>query len=258
MRHLFSFGSFIVTTISVLILSSVACSTAQKTADSNQADTTVFSEKEQLGKLLFFEESLSSPEGQSCATCHDPSAAFADPVTELPVSRGAVHSLYGNRNDMTASYAMYIPALHKDPEENIWVGGLFWDGRVNTLEEQAMEPPLNPVEMANPDVGTILEKLKALPYADQFLSVYGSDALSDADKAFGYMADAIAAYQRTDEVNPFTSKYDYWLKGEVDLTDQELRGLKIFELEDKGNCAACHPNTPAEDGTPPLVHRLYL
>jgi cytochrome c peroxidase len=202
--------------------------------------------------MLFFEESLSTPPGQSCSSCHDPAVAFADPDTGLPVSKGASEELFGNRNDMTVTYASFIPPLHKDPEEDIWVGGMFWDGRVNSLEEQALGPPLNPLEMANPDTAAVAEKLRALSYADLFIKIYGPDALKDPGTAYRNMADAIAAFERTEEFHPFDSKYDHYLRGEAELTEQELRGLHIFEAEDKGNCAACHPSRPAEDGTPPL------
>ncbi len=219
--------------------------------DSSAIDL-ILTEKEQLGKLLFFEPELSTPPGQACSQCHDPEVAFADPVTELPVSRGARHGLYGNRNDMPVSYSAFVPPLHKDDEEGIWVGGLFWDGRANSLLEQAQGPPLNPFEMANPDTATIAEKLRALPYSNRFVEVYGPDALSTTEYAFNYMADAIAAYEMSSEVNPFSSKYDHWLRGEAELTEQELRGLELFEAEDKGNCAACHPSQPGEDDSPPL------
>jgi cytochrome c peroxidase len=212
----------------------------------------LLSTKEKLGKLLFFDETLSTPPGQSCATCHDPEAAFADPETDLPVSRGARPDLFGNRNDMSISYSAFVPPLHLDKEEGIWLGGLFWDGRVNSLAEQAQGPLLNPLEMANPDTLTIAEKLLALSYANLFIEVYGAEALSDPNSAFKNMADAIEAYERTSEVNPFSSKYDYWLRGEAELSKQELRGLKLFEAEDKGKCAACHPSTISDDGAPPL------
>jgi len=214
-------------------------------------DTTLTT-KELLGKKLFFEASLSTPEGQPCSDCHDPGVAFADPDKELPVSSGIVPGMYGNRNDMPSSYSAFIPPLHKDEEENIWVGGLFWDGRANTLKEQAQGPPLNPLEMANPDTITIADKLKRLSYVGLFMDIYGPDALRDPITAFDNMADAIEAYEKTPEVNPFSSKYDHWLRGEVELNDQELRGLKLFEAEDKGNCAACHPNKSLDDTTPPL------
>jgi cytochrome c peroxidase len=212
----------------------------------------VLNSKEQLGKLLFFDESLSTPPGQSCSSCHDPTVAFADPELDLPVSRGARPELFGNRNDMTVSYSAFVPPLHFDKEEGIWVGGLFWDGRVNTLAEQAQGPPLNPLEMANPDTFTVAKKLKALSYAELFYEVYGPDALSDPNTAYNNMADAIEAYEKTSEVNPFSSKYDHWLRGEAELSEEEMRGLKLFEVEDKGNCAACHPSNISEEGSPPL------
>jgi cytochrome c peroxidase len=211
----------------------------------------IYSTKEYLGKLLFFEKSLSTPPGQSCSDCHSPEVAFADPETELPVSRGAYSDRYGSRNDMTISYSAFVPPLHFNEEDSVWVGGLFWDGRVNSLAEQSKGPPLNPLEMANPDTLTILKKLESLSYVTLFAEVYGSDALSNPSTAFNNMADAIEAYERTSEVSPFTSKYDYWLGGKTELNEQELRGLKLFEAEDKGNCAACHPNTVSQDGSPP-------
>ena len=66
------------------------------------------------------------------------------------------------------------------------------------------------------------------------------------------MADALAAYERTEEVNPFSSKFDLWQVGKASLTEQEQRGFMLFVVESKGNCAACHPHTPSEDGTPAL------
>lgn len=208
--------------------------------------------KEDLGKRLFFEESLSTPPGQACSACHDPRVAFANPDTDLPVSRGAQPGLYGNRNDQPAAYAAFVPPRHRDPEEGLWVGGLFWDGRASSLAEQAQGPPLNPLEMANPDVEKVAAKLRALDYARLFTEVYGEGALAEARRAYDHMADAIAAYERTAEVNPFDSKYDRWLRGEAELSAQERRGLQLFEAEDKGNCAACHPSRPGKDGSPPL------
>ena len=213
---------------------------------------TNLTDKEKLGKLLFFETSLSTPEGQDCSACHKPELAFADPETGLPVSRGAIKGRYGNRNDLPVAYASFIPPLHFDTVEQVWVGGLFWDGRANTLEEQAMGPPLNPLEMANPDTITIREKLRDLEYAHMFTEIYGQDALDDESTAFAYMADAIAAYERTAEFRPFDSKYDHFLRGEADLSEKEIRGMGLFVSKNKGNCAACHPSTPSLDGTPPL------
>jgi cytochrome c peroxidase len=216
------------------------------------SDDTRLSAKEKLGKLLFFETALSTPAGLACVDCHDPSVAFADPLKELPVSKGSREGLYGNRNDMPVSYAAYIPELHYDEEEEVWVGGLFWDGRANSLAEQAMGPPLNPLEMANPDTLSIAVKIRTLDYAHMFKDVYGPEALADAGKLYYFMADAMEAYEKSSEVNPFSSKFDHYLRGEAQLTEQEIRGLSLFVAENKGNCAACHPNVPLDDGTPPL------
>lgn len=247
----------IIVLLAVCILA--ACKDSRKDHSSGKSSKTssvvvdsTFDIKERLGKLLFFDKSLSTPPGQACSACHAPEVAFADPILDLPVSKGARPGIYGNRNDMTISYSAFIPPLHRDKEEGIWVGGLFWDGRVNTLEEQAKGPPLNPLEMANPDTLTIFEKLRNLSYTDLFTEVYGHESLSDPGKAFENMADAIAAYEKSSEVSPFSSKYDHWLLGESDLTEQELRGLALFEAEDKGNCAACHPSRKTEDGSLPL------
>lgn len=210
------------------------------------------SQKEKLGKLLFFETSLSSPVGQDCSTCHDPDRGFADPDTGLPVSKGAIQGRYGNRNDMPVSYSAFVPPLHYDENEAVWIGGLFWDGRVNTLAEQALGPPLNPLEMANPDTVSLFAKLIDLPYTNLIREVYGEDALNTPRQTVSHMADALQAYQKTTEVNPFSSKFDAFFKGEALFTEQETRGLFLFVSESKGNCAACHPNTSEQDGVPPL------
>ncbi|MBL7113560.1 MAG: c-type cytochrome, partial [Bacteroidales bacterium] len=91
-----------------------------------------------------------------------------------------------------------------------------------------------------------------LEYAHMFTEIYGQDALDDESTAFAYMADAIAAYERTAEFRPFDSKYDHFLRGEADLSEKEIRGMGLFVSKNKGNCAACHPSTPSLDGTPPL------
>lgn len=72
------------------------------------------------------------------------------------------------------------------------------------------------------------------------------------EKAYVLAAEAIADYEETAELNPFNSKYDLYLEGKIELTEQEMRGLALFEDEKKGNCAACHPNRPDTEGMPAL------
>lgn len=211
------------------------------------------SRKARLGQKLFFDTNLSTPPGQSCATCHDPGKLFTDPDKDEPTSTGALPELKGSRNTPIAMYAAFSPKFHFDRHEGLYVGGQFLDGRAATLQEQAKGPFLNPLEMANPDEASVVEKVRQADYAPLFQQVYGQAALDDVDKAYNRIADAIAAFERTPVFARFTSKYDYFLAGKARLTRQELRGRKLFEAEDKGNCAACHPSRPAENGTPPLL-----
>jgi cytochrome c peroxidase len=106
--------------------------------------------------------------------------------------------------------------------------------------------------MANPDAAAVVASIREAAYRDDFLAVYGGGGFDDVDQAYDFMADAIAAYEMTEELNRFDSKYDRYLAGEVALSARELRGLALFEDEGKGNCAACHPSRPSPDGTPPL------
>lgn len=208
--------------------------------------------KIRLGQKLFFDTHLSTPPGQSCATCHDWRVFFTDPDKKLPTSEGVLPQLKGSRNTPTAMYAAYSPKFHFDAGEGLYVGGQFLDGRAETLKEQAKMPFLNPLEMANPDRATVVEKVRTASYAPLFRKVYGPRSLDNVEKAYDRIADAIAAYEETPVFARFTSKYDYYLAGKADFTPQERRGRRVFEDPAKGNCAACHPSRPAEDGSPPL------
>ncbi len=194
----------------------------------------------QVGALAFADTTLSSPAGQACADCHSPKFAFRDPESDFTTSMG-VAGHFGARNTPTALYASYIPPLHYDDTAHRFVGGLFWDGRADTLEEQAAGPLMNPLEMANPDKAAVLAALQAASYASEFRTVYGADALDDADRAFAHLTEAIASYERTPELAPFSSKYDRYVAGTATLTDAEARGLAIFQDPARGNCAGCHP-----------------
>lgn len=192
-------------------------------------------EKEALGKLLFFDESLSEPAGQSCATCHTKETGFADKYSRA-VSEGAVAGLFSNRNSMTVAYAAFVPPLSYDEKEETYVGGLFWDGRMNSLDEQAGEPFLNPVEMGNPDKEAVVAKVRSAPYYPLVVRLYGDP--EHTDSLYACITDAIAAYERSSEINPFTSKFDAYLAGETQLDEEETLGLALFR--EKALCAECH------------------
>lgn len=206
--------------------------------------------EQKLGKKIFFDENLSTPVGMSCASCHSPETAFVNPNSSLPVSQGVHKDRFGNRNDLTAAYSSFIPDFHYDKEKKSYAGGLFWDGRAVNLVEQAKGPFLNPLEMSNPDINSIIEKIRNSDYADLFKEIFGKNALENVDEAYNKVAEAIAEYEKSSELNRFDSKYDLYLKGKVELMEEEKRGLFVFE--NKGECVSCHPNKPGSDGSPPL------
>ncbi|MBL4607373.1 MAG: c-type cytochrome [Pseudomonadales bacterium] len=205
-----------------------------------------------LGKALFFDENLSEPAGQSCASCHSPKFAFTDPDKQPAVSAGAHPDRFVSRNSPTVMYSRFTPPLHFDEEEGLWIGGLFLDGRAATLEDQAKLPFLGAMEMANPDAETVVNKVNRAAYAPLFKALYGEDIFDTGEAAFDKIAQAIAAFERTQQFSPFRSKYDYFLAGIITLSAQEQLGLEIFEAEEKGNCAACHPAQASDNGQAPL------
>lgn len=195
----------------------------------------ICNDKETLGKLIFNDITLSEPAGQSCATCHDNSKGFSD-EKHRAVSPGAIASLFSQRNSMSICYAKYIPELHYDDSDSTYVGGLFWDGRSPSLQDQAGIPLLNPVEMGNADKNMVVEKVKRTAYYSELVRIYGKT--DDVDSIFAYITDAMVAYESSEELSPFSSKFDAYMEGECKLTEQEMRGMELFKTE--GQCANCH------------------
>jgi cytochrome c peroxidase len=147
--------------------------------------------------------------------------------------------------------------MYFDATEGLWIGGMFWDGRAtgwtlgDPLAEQAIGPFLNPVEQNNPKARLVLIKVATADYADLFVDVWGSLSFTeDVPTMYEMIGHSIAAYERSVEVNPFSSKYDAFLAGDVELTDQEAFGLELFE--GKAMCSACHLSEEGPGGEPPL------
>ncbi|AVO38064.1 cytochrome-c peroxidase [Pukyongiella litopenaei] len=193
---------------------------------------------ETLGEALFFDTNLSANRTQSCASCHDPDYAFADP--RGMASPGDDGVSLGDRNAPTASYAAFSPVFHRN-DDGDWVGGQFLDGRAATLEDQAGGPPLNPLEMGMPDKGAVVARLRENPdYVSAFPALFGAGVLDDAETGYAAMTKAIAAFERTPLFSPFDSKYDRFLRGEAELTDEEELGRLLFFSEQFTNCNQCH------------------
>jgi len=196
---------------------------------------------EQLGKELFFDK-ISSPDNMSCATCHAPQVGFTGPIGGInahgAVYRGAVPTRFGNRKPPSAAYATLSPTFHYDEEEGLFVGGNFWDGRAtgealgNPAADQALGPFLNPVEQNNPSKGAVLKQIAESKYADLWEKAWGEpivyDTEEEIEKNYDRVGLAIAKYEDSEEVNAFSSKYDYYLLCKVELTEEEAWGLELF------------------------------
>jgi cytochrome c peroxidase len=207
-------------------------------------------QNEQLGKELFFDTNLSTPPGQACAACHGPEVGYTGLDANInaggAVYEGAMPGRFGNHKPPSAAYAGDSPILHWRRDKpgghtggTTWVGGMFWDGRAtgwtlgDPLAEQAQGPFLNPLEQNNASAQVVIDKVLASNYKHLFLQV-----CTDPNTYYACIGRAIAAYERSAEVSQFTSKYDYWLKGEASLTSQEEWGRGLFM--GKANCANCH------------------
>jgi cytochrome c peroxidase len=206
-------------------------------------------DKQQVGKDIFFDQNLSLNGNQSCATCHAPEAGWTGPdaMTNLhgAVYQGSVPGAFGARKPPSAGYATLSPLFYMD-RKGSFVGGNFWDGRAtgwtlgNPAAEQAKGPFLNPVEQALPNAATLVAKVCAAAYGNQFREIWGMEICnpSNVSKAYDAIGLTIAAYEGSPEVNAFTSKYDYSLKDQAKLTKQERLGFALFQ--GKANCKACH------------------
>lgn len=207
---------------------------------SQHANATELSE---LGQLLYFDTNLSKNRTQSCATCHDPQAGFVDPRdngAKRMASRGDDGKSLGDRQAPTASYAAFSPTFHQT-KDGTYVGGQFWDGRADTLADQAGGPPLNPAEMGLTSKQEAIARLKENDaYVESFQTLFGKDIFNDVDKAYLKMTEALQAFEKTEEFSPFDSKYDRYLRGEVKLTDQEELGRILFFSQQFTNCNQCH------------------
>jgi cytochrome c peroxidase len=218
-------------------------------------------EKTALGKQLFFDPSLSGSGKLACASCHSPEHAFGPP-NALPVQLGGSDMRQsGFRAAPNLKYLQSVPAFtehyHESEDEGDEsvdagpTGGLTWDGRVDSGEQQARIPLLSAFEM-DATLQSVAAAVKAAPYAAAFRAAFGEHVFDDDNATFNAVLQALGTYEQTpDTFYPYTSKYDAYLAGKAKLSSAELRGLQLFNDEKKGNCASCHPSQRAKDGSPP-------
>ena len=182
---------------------------------------------------------------QSCATCHNPAAAFSDNrvnassvASAATVSVGADGKSFGDRNTPALTYVGLTPEFHSDSKTT--VGGFFLDGRSQTLVQQAREPMLDPLEMAMPDENAIAGRIRASDgYRAALLNLNPRLDIRDDDAVVAAAMRAIAAFERSDEFQTFDSKYDRYLAGTYTMTPDEAIGRELF-FSDLTNCRHCH------------------
>lgn len=215
-----------------------------------------------LGRRIFFDAGMSGSGKISCATCHDARAHFGPPNARSVQPGGERLDRRGTRAAPGLTYTASTPVFTEhfyesedDGNESIDqgpTGGRTWDGRVNSAREQARIPLLSPVEMANTEAAVVAHA-SAAPYADEVRRLYGDGIFADPARAFAVIGEALEAFQETPALfSPFTSKYDAFLRGQVQLTTPERRGLAAYMDPNKGNCIRCHKNQVAASGKLPI------
>lgn len=198
--------------------------------------------EERLGKQIFENLDLSLNGNQSCSSCHNASAKFADPDNTLapdarPVSQGSDIAKFGGRNAPTATYAAFSPSLHWSEDDELFVGGLFWDGRASgqattgtasgpeldrteptgdPLADQAKGPFLNPGEMGLSTLEDVVGIVLDSPARRLFLKLYGKEIYKgkqlNVPVAYNKIAEAIMAFEASDELNKFSSRFDGFVR----------------------------------------------
>ena len=179
----------------------------------NFKNNTITPEKFILGRMLFYDPILSKDSSVSCASCHQQFAAFAH--IDHKLSHG-INNEIGTRN---------VPAL----QNLIWKNDFMWDGGVTHLETQAINPITSKVEM-NENLVNVIKKLqKSTYYKSLFKSAY-NDTIITSEKILKSLT------QFTGLLISADSKYDKFIKNEIDFSDSEQNGLKLFNK----NCNSCH------------------
>ncbi|PPC78501.1 cytochrome-c peroxidase [Pokkaliibacter plantistimulans] len=244
----------------------------------------------QLGQQLFFDPSLSGSGQLSCASCHSPSHAYGPASDDAVVKGGIAMQQRGFRAVPSLAYLYRQPLFNIGPDLEgdddqvmtlqqqaeqattsdravkradstalsasnlVPMGGLFWDGRVDTLQQQASGPLFNPVEMAAQSPATVARALQQASYADRFRALFGAHIFDNPQQTVAEAMFALARFQTEDSsFHPFTSQFDAWLQGNARMTPAQIRGYLAFNDPRQGNCAACHLDKPGKDGLPPLL-----
>jgi cytochrome c peroxidase len=238
---------------------------------------------EVLGKLMNFDKNISPNKNVACASCHMPYAGFSGPIPSVNLTMiaypGSEHFRAGKRTAQRYTYSSYFPPLQYNETQGAFFGGNFWDSRATGYllrspdAEQSQFPPVDPLEMGNPDTACITYKLSLAAYRPLFEEVWGkgsfaisfpadtasicatpggaaifggsatpvmlsADDRTKSNNVYDHWAQSLNAYEHSLSVSPFTSKFDAFLAGKYKLTANEMAGYNLFR--GKGNCNSCH------------------
>jgi len=216
-----------------------------------------------LGRAMFSDRGLSADGRVSCASCHDPAAAFGPNADTPSPFADADPAHAGTRAIPSLRYAQFAGRFTEhtvDDEETHGVdggptGGFTWDGRADTAHEQALIPLFDAREMGNADAAALARRVAAAPYAAQFRAAFsapGRDVFADPGRVVAWAALAFEVFEQGPEFAPFDSRYDRFLAGQETLSPAELRGLALYRDAGKGNCDTCHPSRRSASGRAPL------
>ncbi len=191
---------------------------------------------------------------------------------------GSIRTRFSGRRPQTHTYANYAPVLHYNPQQGDFVGGNFWDMRAtglrlnNALAEQAQGPPLDPNEIGLIDPACMVYRMSLRPYRSMAEKLWGAQAFAVhwpadakevcdrpgpppqadplplhlrpvdrgiAQTTFDRIGEAIAAFESSPDVNPFSAKYDYVMGGKAQFTPEEKAGYALFRSK-ATHCNECH------------------
>jgi cytochrome c peroxidase len=219
-----------------------------------------------LGRKLFFDPRLSASGQFACATCHDPRFAYGPPPSS-PKLGGAAIAVGTVRAIPSLRYMQDIPPFSEhhfdeavdESADQGPTGGHMWDGRADSLHDQARLPLFSPREMANARPEDIVAKVARAPYSKCFRDAFGTEVFEDAGRALKAILQSLEVFQQSpEEFYPYSSKYDAWLRGQTTLSARERRGLEAFNDPGKGNCASCHPSQIRAGSFPQFTDYGYV
>jgi len=264
----------------LIVLSMSILASCQKDFDQNLTEmdqsrirglNAKLNDKAVLGRMIYFDSRFSEPSGlQSCSSCHLPHQGFVGkgnvpstvnaPGFTAGIAQGAVFGAFGGRKPPSAAYATFAPAFSFDVINGEFFGGLFWDGRADgsvtgtPAGDQALGPFLNNLEQNHPTKESVLAKIiNDQKYQQAWQKAFGelckSNSLAETEANYKKVGIAIAEYEASAEVNQFTSKFDFFLRGQAQLSALEQQGMDLFV---QAECDNCHVMEPQVNNLYPL------